>query len=154
MIKSYWRPLVVTSNEANVGHPILWNFLYIRLQLEELHHVEPGVDFNNYFYFFYFIAVPLDQLLKDPAEFQEFLYNKTNLSPRVISELLSSTVNVQKVSTCMLLLEAVSNFGMQHILGLSHWYIPHQRIVLFWAHWLASSEVNSKYYSPWVADVT
>ncbi|XP_027045418.1 ATP-binding cassette sub-family A member 1-like isoform X2 [Pocillopora damicornis] len=43
-------------------------------------------------------AVPLDQLLKDPAEFQEFLYNKTNLSPRVISELLSSTVNVQKIA--------------------------------------------------------
>ena len=73
-------------------------------------------------FFFLYIAVPLDQLLKDPAEFKEFLFNKTNLSPRVISELLSSTVNVQKVSTCMLLLEAVSNFGMQHILGLSHWY--------------------------------
>ncbi|PFX16944.1 ATP-binding cassette sub-family A member 1 [Stylophora pistillata] len=43
-------------------------------------------------------AVPLDQLLKDPAEFQQFLYNKTNFSPRVISELLNSTVNVQKIA--------------------------------------------------------
>ena len=70
----------------------------------------------------------------------------------MISELLSSTVNVQKVSTCMLLLEAVSNFGMQHILGLSHWYIPHQWIALFWANWLINSmiKVSSFLVSLWV----
>jgi len=38
-------------------------------------------------------------LLKDPAQFQEFLYKTTNLSPRVVAELFNSTVNVQKVGT-------------------------------------------------------
>lgn len=48
---------------------------------------------------FYFVAVPLDKLLKDPDHFQEFLYNTTNLSPRLVAELFNSTVNVQKVGT-------------------------------------------------------
>ena len=58
--------------------------------------------------FCYFAAVPLDKLLKDPAQFREFLYKTTKLSPRVVAELFNSTVNVQKVGTklyinCMLL---------------------------------------------------
>lgn len=41
--------------------------------------------------------IPLEVLLKDPAGFQQFLYNSTNLSPRVVTELLNSTVNVQQI---------------------------------------------------------
>ena len=37
--------------------------------------------------------------MKDPAQFQEFLYKTTKLSPRVVAELFNSTVNVQKVGT-------------------------------------------------------
>lgn len=50
-------------------------------------------------FFIYFAAVPLDKLLKDPAQFQEFLYKTTKLSPRVVALLFNSTVNVQKVGT-------------------------------------------------------
>lgn len=53
---------------------------------------------TNFFYY-YFAAVPLDKLLKDPAQFQEFLYKTTKLSPRVVALLFNSTVNVQKVGT-------------------------------------------------------
>ena len=55
----------------------------------------------NVFFFCYFAAVPLDKLLKDPAQFQEFLYKSTKLSPRIVAELFNSTVNVQKVGTYM-----------------------------------------------------
>lgn len=53
---------------------------------------------TNFFYY-YFAAVPLDKLLMDPAQFQEFLYKTTKLSPRVVALLFNSTVNVQKVGT-------------------------------------------------------
>ena len=48
--------------------------------------------------FLNFVDVPLNMLLKDPAAFQQYLYDTTKLSPRVVSELFNSTVNVQKVS--------------------------------------------------------
>lgn len=57
--------------------------------------------------FCYFVAVPLDKLLKDPAQFQEFLYKTTKLSPRVVAELFNSTVNVQKVGTYCTCIAAV-----------------------------------------------
>lgn len=41
--------------------------------------------------------VPLEKLLKDPAGFQQFLLDTTNLNPRIISDLLNSTVNVQRI---------------------------------------------------------
>jgi len=48
-------------------------------------------------YLFIFADVPLDMLLKDPAGFQQYLYDTTKLSPKIVTGLFNSTVNVQKV---------------------------------------------------------
>lgn len=59
--------------------------------------IEFNFELNLLLFFLNVADVPLDKLLKDPAGFQKFLYDTTNLSPKVVTELFNSTVNVQKV---------------------------------------------------------
>ncbi|KAL9951119.1 hypothetical protein ACROYT_G043723 [Oculina patagonica] len=85
-------------------------------------------------------AVPLDKLLKDPDHFQEFLYNTTNLSPRLVTELFNSTVNVQKIAALIepyrsLSQESVSWFPRNPLDLSSLPFLPssnNQQVNLFW----------------------
>ena len=63
-----------------------------------------------YNFFLNVADVPLDKLLKDPVGFQKFLYDTTNLSPKVVTELYNSTVNVQKV--CSSYFQVIHNLIM------------------------------------------
>lgn len=96
--------------------------------------IEFNFELNLLLFFLNVADVPLDKLLKDPAGFQKFLYDTTNLSPKVVTELFNSTVNVQKVCS-------------------SHFQVLHNLIMLKqeFKFFFFTTDTNSFYKKGWLS---